>query len=65
MARALYFLSFVAALTKLGRATQSALELLSEEENEFHQRRLDFDNWCNRELERSSGRSLRSSRLRT
>lgn len=51
MARALYFLSFVAALTKLGRATQSALELLSEEENEFHQRRLDFDNWCNRELE--------------
>lgn len=51
MARALYFLSFLAALTKLSRATQSALELLSEEENEFHQRRLDFDNWCNRELQ--------------
>lgn len=51
MARALHFLSFVAVLTELGKATQSALELLSEEENEFHQRRLDFDNWCNRELE--------------
>ena len=25
------------------------------QENEFHQRRLDFDNWCNRELENQDG----------
>jgi len=51
MGRALSFLSFVAVLLQASIASQAALDLLSEEENGFHQRRLDFDDWCKRELE--------------
>lgn len=51
MGRALSFLSFVAVLLQVSTASQAALDLLSEEENDFHQRRLNFDDWCKRELE--------------